>query len=183
MKANPMQVYKLAKIYAARYAGKGIDYEDLLATAMLGVVIACNKYDESRGALTTIAVYHMRDELNRACYRPTTQNLVMKRKQRFIEETYGTEIIEIMLDDKFNTIENECYLAELSYRILEYSERLPKVQRSAFLEYLKTESYDNHIEKYGRGNFKTNRSSASSSDTTAKRKIISWMKESLDETA
>lgn len=46
----------------------GIELEDVYQCAMLGLFEAAQNYDESKGAFSTYAPYHIRNEINKALY-------------------------------------------------------------------------------------------------------------------
>lgn len=176
MKADPMKVYYLAKKWASYYVGKGIDYEDLLSIAMLGAVKACARFNPEKGALTTIATTYMRSELNASCYRAAIINGVSVRKQRFIEESvdnYNLSILTKTQDKDRPDIIFE--MIEFNRKVSSLSHRLPEKNRAAFMEFYKTERFDNYIEKYN-----SSHSQASKVMSESRVKMTKWLKESLE---
>lgn len=80
---NPLDWLPLASKYANRYKTWGFPhhtFEDLLQTAMLGVVVACDKYDSERGyTFQACASLYIRKELQDLLFTdPNTKTLRSK---------------------------------------------------------------------------------------------------------
>lgn len=149
MKADPMSVYALAKKTAGPYVGKGIDFEDLVSIAMVGAVIASNKFDPEKGAYTTVSVIWMRNELNKACYRQRRIDGKSYRPVRFIEETVDDYKLSILAgtDDSSNP--------EAIYEASKFDDSVRKIMRTlsererlAFNDYYYIGKYDNYRKAY-----------------------------------
>src|SRR4051812_40723294 len=54
---------KFAISIAHEYRGRGVDFDDLVSEAMLGMVKAADKFDPERGTFITIAEYHIRKRI------------------------------------------------------------------------------------------------------------------------
>ena len=149
MKPDPMSVYNFAKKYAKRYIGLGVPYEDLINTAMLGVLEACIRFNPEKGALTTFAAYHMTNELNRACYKRVGKGSV----RRFADNSsYSSIYINYQLpdyptNDSVNAY-NETLQAEVNQKVNNLCKKLSKRENAAFLEYYQTNELKNYKLEY-----------------------------------
>ena len=165
MIADPMDVYNLAKKYAKNYVGKGIDYEDLVQTAMVGAIKACAKFNPTLGALTTISVYCMRDELNKACFSQSRKG----RQQRYTE---------IQLDNEFliadDTQEPSKIYESQQFNILikKAASKLTERELTAFNDYYYNDSYDTYCKEYD-----TTHSQAQKRAGAAKLKLTKYLKD------
>ncbi len=75
----------LAPWMARRFLGTGLDYDDLLQCALLGLHIAATKYDPERGAkFSTVAYWYMRSEIGKEV--ATTRSLVRVPAHRPVKD-------------------------------------------------------------------------------------------------
>jgi RNA polymerase sigma factor (sigma-70 family) len=159
MKPDPMSVYNFAKKYAKRYIGLGVPYEDLVNTAMVGVLEACIRFNPEKGALTTFAAFYMTNELNRACYKRVSRGVV----RRFTDND-SFELLEFkqsnysgyddFLADVALNLGNCCdsydetLQAEVNLKVNILCSKLSKRENSAFLEYYQTNELTNYKQEY-----------------------------------
>ena len=70
---------------ARRFLGTGLDYDDLLQCALLGLHLAAKKYDPERGArFSTVAYWYMRSEIGKEV--ATTRSLVRVPAHRSVKD-------------------------------------------------------------------------------------------------
>lgn len=75
----------LAPWMARRFLGTGLDYEDLLQCALLGLHQAAGKFDPERGAkFSTVAYWYMRSEIGKEV--ATTRSLVRVPAHRPVKD-------------------------------------------------------------------------------------------------
>lgn len=144
MKPNPMDVYKLAYREALNYIGRGVPFEDLLNTAMLGVCEACKRLDTEKGALTTYSVYWINHELRRAVYRRVGAE--RKSTRRFSNnESFNLIEHELSVDsDAYNSK----LLDDVNQKVNIILNKLSSRQALAFRCYYYLNDYESYKLKY-----------------------------------
>lgn len=99
---NPLDWIPLASKYANRYKTWGYPhhtFEDLLQTAMVGVVVACDKYDSERGyTFQACASLYIRKELQDLLFTdPNEKTLRIKERiqsEDWEEQVFIPDIVE-----------------------------------------------------------------------------------------
>jgi RNA polymerase sigma factor (sigma-70 family) len=146
MKPDPMSIYNLAKLNTFKFTGKGVDFKELLNAAMLGACAACNVFDENKGALTTIAVQYITEELRKAVYKRVYFNNTNKRIIR--PEDPANSEIEDYPDESLKPAYDVKLLEEVNLKLNIILDKLTDRQSLAFKCYYYLNDFETYKYKY-----------------------------------
>ncbi|WP_304459637.1 sigma-70 family RNA polymerase sigma factor [Alicyclobacillus sendaiensis] len=112
-------VYFVANRLRHRAQDAGVEFEDLVATGMLGLCKAARVYDPSRGKFSTIAVVYIQHEMmklvDRARRRPKTIPFVAPREQDESDSGHS-ESVWLRCEADFSGVEWRDFSRRLSER-------------------------------------------------------------------
>lgn len=125
-KIDPMDhvgfAYRYANKYISQGARMGYSLKDLEQVAMVGICEAAKGYSESKGAFTTYAGYHLKNELNKLVYRTTGTGRKLRQPDVLFCEVVtidddGDEFNPFLSDERAenvheDTTEDDIYLQE-----------------------------------------------------------------------
>ncbi|MER7555562.1 sigma-70 family RNA polymerase sigma factor [Nocardioides sp. NPDC126508] len=99
----------VARSLAARYAGRGVDVDDLRQAARMGLVKAARRYDPAQGAFLSYAVPMATGEMRR-CFRDLARSV---RPQREADDERGPLIEQVgEIDPGFDRAEARVLVGE-----------------------------------------------------------------------
>lgn len=119
---------------ANRYANRGVEVSDLKQIAAIGVILAVDRHDPDKGALTTIATDYIKKEINEAIPEQSRTIRIPGKKHQLKKKI---ELIE-REGELFNLTKQQID-EEIKYR-LKITDEILKEIRTAFLD---TGSIDN----------------------------------------
>lgn len=135
VKQNSGMIYKIAAgycVFATR--NRGVDMEDLMQAATIGLLSSVDSWDETRGSFISLAVFHMRREIRTA--------LGIRSSKKQLETTTGvlslhtpigenddTLLIDMVADDTAASPQTAAEKENLAQIVREEVARLPGVER------------------------------------------------------
>jgi RNA polymerase sigma factor (sigma-70 family) len=146
MKPDPMNVYKLARLRAFKFLGKGVGFEELLNAAMLGACEACKVFNSNKGALSTIAVHYIDEELRKAVFKRAYYNNTNKRIVR--PEDPASSEIEDYPDETLKPAYDVKLLEEINLKLNIILNKLTDRQSLAFKCYYYFDNFETYKYKY-----------------------------------